>query len=134
MFATVMKSSESARKAWITRQRNKAAAKPEPVPVVSTPTYKPSALGTDIKVQLIAPTKANAKTRAKMKEYMDGFSTKLKHPQEKAYVQERISQMLSGTARPSGMSGKHGIEKQRAIQYEALIMKIWKAGKVKHNV
>lgn len=82
----------------------------------------------------VIPTRENAKARVKLQSYMDGYSKNLKNPQEKAYVQERITQMINGVTRPKGMSGKHGLTKQRAIQFEALTYKVFKAGREKIDV
>jgi hypothetical protein len=88
---------------------------------------------TRIKTKVI-PSRENEKQRAKLQTYMDGFTKNLKNPKEKAYAEARIKQMINGQSRPSGMSGMHGLEKRRAIQYEALVYKIFTAGRVKIDV
>lgn len=82
----------------------------------------------------VLPTTQNAKGRAKLQTYMDGFSRNLKNSNEKAYVEARVRQMINGVSRPSGMSGVHGLTKQRAVQYEALVYKIFATGRSKIDV
>lgn len=82
----------------------------------------------------IIPTPENAKARVKIQKYMDGFSKNLKNPNEKAYAEARIRQKINGENRPAGMSGVHGLTKQRGVQYEMLIDKIFKAGRAKIDV
>lgn len=79
----------------------------------------------------IVPTKENAEHRQKLTTYMEGYYKNLKNESEKKYVAERVRQMMSGESRPSGMSGKFGLTKQRAIQYEALTYKIFQTGRKK---
>ena len=78
--------------------------------------------------------KASEEERKKMSDYMTGFTKGLKNEQERKYAEERVRQMVAGEDRPTGMSGKFGLTKNRAIQYEMLIYKIFLAGRKKHNV
>lgn len=117
MYAHVFKDSEASKKAWATR-RGKAA--------VASGAKKP------LKTRL--SKEIPAKSRKVMAKYMDGFTSKLKNPSEKAYAEARAKQMVSGEARPDGMSARFGLTKQRAVLYEILIAKIFKAGRAKHGI
>ena len=131
MYARIFKDSAAAKKAWLTRARNAAArqkaleeSQSAKAPLKASPAPK------------VAPAKGKmSKVQAKaMTTYMDGFTSKLKNPQEKAYAERRANELILGKERESGMSAQYGMTKQRAAQYEGLIYKIFKAGKVKHNV
>lgn len=136
-FAHILKDSEASRKAWLSRRRAAQKQKNSAAGKKAWETRRTKA-ATPFEVPTpknrIEPTAKNKAQIAKMQEYMDGFSSKLKNPNEKAYVQERVKQMLSGVERPSGMSGKHGLTKQRAVQFEALTYKIFLAGRNKIKV
>lgn len=69
-----------------------------------------------------------------MSEYMNGFHKSLKNENERAYAVDRSNQMINGQKRESGMSAKYGMTKQRAMQYEMLVAKIFKAGRTKHEI
>lgn len=79
-------------------------------------------------------TEATDDQRKVVQTYMDGFSKNLKNPAEKAYAETRIRQMVAGDPRPKGMSGEHGLTKQRAVQYEILINNIFQRGREKHGI
>ena len=109
MYATILKDSEGARKAWLTRNKGK-----------------------NVKTR-IAHTQTPDRVLA-LGMYMTGFSDKLKDKNEKKYVEARIKQMIEGDKRPSGMSAGFGIPKNRVIALEVVTYKIWKTGRSKLNV
>jgi GNAT superfamily N-acetyltransferase len=82
----------------------------------------------------VIPTHENQQHRTHLASYMAGYYNGLKNENEKRYVAERARQMINGELRPSGMSARFGLEKQRAIQYEALTYKIFQAGRQKIGV
>lgn len=89
--------------------------------------------GTDRK-SLVTPTGRNAKRREKLATYMKGYWSRLKKPNEKRYVAARCKQMINGQPRPSGMSKKYGLTKERVIRLEIVTYKIFQSGRSKINV
>jgi hypothetical protein len=82
----------------------------------------------------VIPTHENQEHRTKLSQYMAGYYKGLKNENERRYVEERARQMINGEVRPSGMSARFGLEKNRAIQYEALTYKIFQVGRQKIGV
>jgi hypothetical protein len=82
----------------------------------------------------VVPTHENIEHRNQLQKYMAGFHDGLKNENEKRYVAERARQMINGEYRPKGMSAQYGLSKERAIQYEALVYKIFQAGRAKIGV
>lgn len=82
----------------------------------------------------IVPSQDNAEARQRLTSYMEGFYKNLKNENERKYVAERCRQMVGGEVRPKGMSGKFGLEKRRAIQYEMLTYKIFQSGRAKIGI
>lgn len=99
-------------------------------PVETQPETSATPLGGPLRSRII-PTKENEEVRQRLTSYMEGYHKQLKNPQERAYVAERVRQMINGETRPKGMSAKFGLEKRRAIQFEALTYKIFQAGRKK---
>ncbi|PWT89307.1 MAG: hypothetical protein C5B54_09165 [Acidobacteria bacterium] len=73
----------------------------------------------------ITPTTKNVAHRARMMQYLQGFSSRLHSARERAYVEERYRQMINGEVRPHGLSKRFGLTKSRAIQFEGLTYKIF---------
>lgn len=80
------------------------------------------------------PKDVKPEQKKAMQDYMNGFHKSLKRENERAYAVDRSNQMINGEDRPSGMSAKYSMTKQRAVQYEALIYKIFLAGRSKIRV
>lgn len=146
MYFSVAKTSEGARKAWETRKKNMQATKqPDPRPTTLDKVYqqvsnkakgvvsKPGA-PIEPRKDKLPQGKAGAPARAAMKSYMMPFVAKIKDTNERAYINDRVKQMIAGKDRPAGLSGKHGLTKGRAVALEAVTYKVWLAGRRKHNV
>jgi hypothetical protein len=110
------------------------AKKPSPTKGKPRPKAPTKAGEPQLKTRLTAVDAKSKKAAAKVAEYMSGPVSKFKNPNVRRYAQARVTQMTGGTARPSGMSKKYGLDKKQVIATEMVLSKIFRAGRERFSI
>lgn len=110
------------------------AKKPSPMKGKPRPKAPTKAGDKQLKTRLTAVDARSKKAAAKVADYMSGPVSRFKNPNVRRYAQARVTQMTGGTARPSGMSKKYGLDKKQVIATEMVLSKIFRAGRERFSI